>query len=210
MNDHSGTETLHQATLQSDDDKKLSHYEKVREDVRNEIKLRMRQRDRFAIHLITMLTLLFAVAFAEESYNLILVAAPMLSVFYTLMILHSYRKHDLLARYLREVIEPELAMLCRIDPAREWQSYSYKMSRYGSRRAFFLWVMWVVCTGLMAYLWFNAESAFQLTFYIFSGVYLIAMLCVTLSFIRDTTGRSKGRHRGAGTDYSSAAGAYLS
>jgi hypothetical protein len=197
VSDHSGPETQHQVTLQSDDDRKINHYERVREDVRNEIKMRMKQRGSFAIQLITMLVLLCAFAFAEKGYNQVLIVAPLLSVFYTMQILYSYRMHDVLARYLREILEPQLTALCKINPAHEWQSYTFKTAKSGILRVFFLWAMWVVCSGLMTFLWFNMASSFRLTFYIFLGVYVIAMLYITVAFIGDIMGKRKAKHKGS-------------
>lgn len=208
MSENSVTETEHHAILQSEDDKKISHYEKVREDIRGEIKLRIRMRGRFATYMVTLLALLCAVAFADDGYRQVLLVAPFLSVFFTTQILYSYRKHETLARYLRDVIEPALAKLHRIDPTREWHAYGHKTARSGFHRNFLLWAMWIVCAGLMTLLWFQSASDFQLTVYLFAGVYLIAMIAVTLTFMGDSTVRWKGRRQD--TAQQTATGAYLS
>jgi hypothetical protein len=208
MSEHSVTETGHQAALQSEDDKKTIHYEKVREDIRGEIKLRIGMRGRLATYMVALLALVCAVAFADGEYGQALLVVPFLSVFFTTQILYSYRKHDVLAKYLREVIEPALAKLHRIDPSREWHTYGYKTARSGFMRGFLIGVMWVVSAGSMIFLWFQTESDFRLTFYIFAGVYALVMLSITLVFMGDSTVRRKGRHKGA--VHQAATGAYLS
>ncbi|MCD9022126.1 hypothetical protein [Cohnella silvisoli] len=197
VSDHSVPETQHQVTLQSDDDRKINHYEKVKEDVRSEIKMRIKQRDYFAIQLVIMLVLLCAVGFADKGYTQVLIVAPLLSVFYTMLILHSYRKHDALARYARDVLDPQLAELCQIDPAHEWHSFDFKTAKSGVLRVFYLWAMWVVCLGSMTFLWFNAASGFRQTISIFAGVYILAMLYITLSFMGDAEVRRKAKHKGS-------------
>ncbi|RED58094.1 hypothetical protein [Cohnella lupini] len=211
MNDFSSTENGLQATLQSDDNKRISHYESIRQDIREEIKLRIRQRDKFAAQMVALLTLIFAFSFTERSGALALAVAPFPSVFYTWMILHSYRKQDWLNRYMREVVEPELTRLCRLDPAREWETYHHAArGRSGTRRSFFLWAMWVVNAGSMTYLWFQAETGFRPVFYAIAGVYLTATICATAIFAFDTPGRRHSRHKGTNAAYASATGAYLS
>lgn len=206
VSDHSVPETQHQVTLQNDDDRKISHYERVKEDVRSEIKMRIKQRDNFAIQSVIMLVLLCGVGFAGKEYNQVLIVAPLLSVFYTMFILHSYRKHDLLARYVREVLDPQLATLCKINPAHEWHSYEFKAAKSSALRSFYLLAMWVVCLGLMTFLWFNTDSGFKLTLYIIAGVYLLSMLCLTYLFMGDVEGRRKAKHKGS----SLSSGVYLS
>ncbi len=210
MNDFSGTENGFQAALQSDDNKRISHYEGVKQDIREEIKLRIRQRDKFAVQLVFLLTLIIVFALAEGGDSLALAATPLPSVFYTWMILHSYRKQEWLARYLREVVEPELTRLCQVDPTRELETYRHAAKGPGTRKVFFLWAMWVINAGAMTYLWFQAESGFRPTFYAIAGVCLTAMVCATVNFAFDATGRRHSRHKGAYAAYASATGAYLS
>lgn len=209
MSERSIPETGHLATLQSDDTR-IGHYEQVREDIRHEMKLRMRQRDGFAAQMVVLLTLLLAAGIADAGYRQALILVPLLSVFYTLQIMFSYRKHDLLARYLREVLEPDLAKLHRIDPGREWQSFSSKADRSAHRKGLFLWTMWAICAGSMAYLWFfmDASAEFKLAYYIAAGCYFVAMLYVTIAFAGDRSARAKSRHSRSANR--SVSGAYLS
>ncbi|RKP51667.1 hypothetical protein D7Z26_18030 [Cohnella endophytica] len=209
MNERSIPETGHLAALHSDDTR-IGHYEQVREDIRHEMKMRMRQRDGFAAQMGILLTLVLTVGIANSGYRQALILAPMLAIFYTLQIMHSYRKHDLLARYLKDVLEPDLSSLHNIDPGREWQAYASKTTRSGNRRGLFLWTMWVVGAGAMVYLWFFMEASqeFRLAYYIAAGAYALTMLFITLAFAGDRSGRSRSRH--SRSVHRSATGAYLS
>ncbi|MFC5403450.1 hypothetical protein [Cohnella soli] len=207
MIDFSAAETGHREPLQGDDTK-TGHYEKIREDIRHEMKLRMRQRDRYAAQMAVLLTLLFVAGAISAQWLLALVAVPFLSAFYTAQLLYSYRKHDLLAQYMREVVEPELADLHGTDPAREWQTYEYKLAGAGHLRGFYLWTMWAVGAGALSYIWFNMNDGWRTAYYVCAGIGAVGMLLVTAVFAGDTSRRRKSRRKGA--SQRSLSGTYLS
>jgi hypothetical protein len=208
VSDQANPDLQVQVTLQSDDDKRINHYEKLREDVRSEIKLRINQRDNFAFQLITTLGVICSVAFAQEGFNKVIIVAPMLSMYYTMQILYSYRLHDLLAKYLREILEPQLSKLSMTNPKHEWESYSFheKKTNTGIHRSFFFWKMWIVTVASMSYLWMSTDSSFRIALNISSGICLIAIISITVIFLKDLMG--KGRKKHTGTSHTS--GAYLS
>ncbi|MFC5471036.1 hypothetical protein ACFPPD_20310 [Cohnella suwonensis] len=203
----SAAETAHREPLQGDDTK-TGHYEKIREDIRHEMKLRMRQRDRYVAQMAVLLTLLFVAGAAWDEWLLALVAVPFLSAFYTAQLLYSYRKHDLMAQYMREVVEPELAELHGTDPAREWQTYEYKSAGAGHLRGFYLWTMWAVGAGALAYIRFNMDEGLRAAFYACAGIGALGMLLVTAAFAGDASRRRRSRRKGA--SQRSISGTYLS
>jgi hypothetical protein len=208
VSDQANPDLQYQVTLQSDDDKRINHYERLREDVRSEIKVRINQRDIFAIQLITTLGVICSVAFAQEGFNKVIIVAPMLSVYYTMQILYSYRLHDQLAKYLREILEPQLSKLSMTNPKHEWEYYYFheKKANPGILRTFYFRAMWVVTFASMSYLWVSTDSSFRVAFFISSGIYLAAMISITVIFFKDMTGR--GYKKYAGSSHKS--GAYLS
>jgi hypothetical protein len=197
VSDQVNADQKYQVTLQSDDDRRINHYEKLKEDARNEMKQTVNQRDNYIIHLVTMLVVLCSVAFAEKGFVQVLVAGPLLTIYYTLQVLHSYRLQETLSQYLRDIVEPQLAILSKIDPRHEWGSYYLMRARPGFFRGFFLWAMWVISSGLMTFLWFNSASDYRLTLYIFAGIYMAAMLYVTRTFTWETRKRKNTRHKGS-------------
>src|SRR6266851_2489301 len=88
---------------------RTAHLETLRADVRDEIKRRIEQRDKFSIQLTISLGAILAVAFSKPELSRVLVAAPLVSIYFTVLILYSYRIHKVLTKYLREKLEPELA-----------------------------------------------------------------------------------------------------
>jgi len=94
-----------------------AHLEKLRDDVRDEIKKRIEQRDKYSIQLTIALGAIVAFTFRSGSSgsSQALIAAPLVSIYFTVLILYSYRIHKILARYLREEIEPRLAELHEIS-----------------------------------------------------------------------------------------------
>jgi hypothetical protein len=169
---------------QSDVDRQILHYQALREDVRTEIKTRIQQRDNFSTQFITALGAIVAVAFAKDGFEKVILIAPLIVIYYTMQILYSYRVHDILARYLREEIEPALTRLCITDPEHEWERYYKKNAKPGIRRKFFVYVMWIVSSGILLY-YINATSLKNITAIVAGITYLAAMLWVTLTFKRD-------------------------
>jgi hypothetical protein len=82
-----------------------------------------------------------------------LVAAPLASIYFTVLILYSYRVHRLIAKFLREVIEPRLAEGVGSDPALEWETYSEANAIPGIRKGFFMAALWVVTLASIALLY---------------------------------------------------------
>jgi hypothetical protein len=194
-----------QVSVVSIEDKKINHYEKLREDVRSEIKMRITQRDNFAIQLITTLGLLCTLGFANEGFSQVLVIAPLLSIYYTMQILYSYKLHDALAGYLRDILEPELSELCHIKLEHEWESYYSGINVPGIRRIFFLWSMWIVSSLSVIYLgitsYLQGNSDFFNVVLVAGSIYVVSMIYVTYQlYIKKVTKKGpQGNERSSRT-----------
>ena len=111
-----------------DTDRAIAHLEKLREDIRDEIKKRIEQRDKYSIQLTIALSAVIAIAFSKTKdenfvYSGILIVVPLISIYFNVLIMYSYTIHRTAARYLREKIEQELANLCGTPIDMEWENY---------------------------------------------------------------------------------------
>jgi len=136
-----------------DIDRAIVHLEKVREDIRDEIKKRIEQRDKYSIQLTIALSTIIALAFTKPAYSNVLIVSPLVSIYFTVLIMYSYEIHRTAARYLRKIIEPELAFLCGTSVDIEWETYYKKNKVPGIRHGFFLLMMGIVSILSLAYLW---------------------------------------------------------
>jgi hypothetical protein len=159
------------------------HIEALRSDIREEIRKRIEQRDRYAMQMIVALGAIIAIAFSRTEMNRVLIVAPLVTIYFTVLILYSYHLHRLLARYLREEIEPRLADICGTPLEVEWEVYYRKHAVPGIRQSFFLWVTWIVCTLVPFYLmvseWISSTPVFRVALIILSATYLIAAIATT-------------------------------
>lgn len=178
----------------------VEHLEALREDMRSEIKQRIKQRDDYSVQLtITLAAILSIAATATGSStdsatketitrfaHRVLVAAPLVSIYFTVLILYSYRIHKILATYLRAEIEPELASLCSIPATKEWESYYIKHAVPGIRRSFFIGSLWTVCIFSPLYVAFveGWKGEFMVPLLVLWMIYLLAAGWVTYSFGR--------------------------
>jgi FtsH-binding integral membrane protein len=143
----------------------LDHLEVLRKDTRDEIKRRIEQRDKYSIQMTIALGALIAVSFSSTNspdLRMVLIAVPLVSLYFTVLILYSYRVHKVLATYLKDKIEPKLAEGYSIDLGLEWENYYKDHEVQGIRRWFFLVTLWAV-TGLsLGYLWYIRDSQTEL------------------------------------------------
>jgi hypothetical protein len=105
------------------DDNKFAHLEALREDVRDEIKRRIQQRDQYSMQLTVALGAIAVGAFSANGTTRLFVIAPLVSLYFTALILYSYGIHDMLANYLRRELEPEFKNLCNLPTDAEWESW---------------------------------------------------------------------------------------
>jgi hypothetical protein len=135
------------------DQRTYDHLEKIKGDLREEIKKRIEQRDKYSIQLTVVLAALVAITFSERGFQKALLAVPLASIYFTVLILYSYRVHRLMTKYLREVIEPRLAEGAGSDPAQEWETYYQANAIPGIRKGFFMAALWVVTLASVALLY---------------------------------------------------------
>jgi hypothetical protein len=167
-----------------DKDRQIAHLEIIRKDTRDEIKQRIEQRDKYSVQLTIALGLIVSVSFANAHFGKVMIAAPLVSIYFTMLILYSYKIHTTLAAYLRNEIEPTLALLCGTDSKKELETY-YKEDAHkipGIRRQFFLWALWVVCLVSLSYLWCKERVGFETVLIITSLIYIIASVFITCKF----------------------------
>ena len=167
-------------------DKAIAHLESIRHDIRDEIKRRIEQRDKYSIQLTIALGAIVALSFSTTGFRIAIVAAPLVSIYFTVLILYSYRIHRILAHYLRDNIEPTLARLCGTPPEIEWETYYAAHAVPGIRRRFFLFALWVVSLGSAGYLWIagREQSDFELrvALVVASVIYILVAAVVTRAF----------------------------
>lgn len=123
------------------------YLDRIQSDIRGEVKQRIAQRDQYSVQLTIALAAVFAFAFSDHGTLRMLFAAPIASLYYTVLILYSYSIHDVLAEYLRDVVEPELARRSGVPHLPGWETYYVRHRRPGIRREFFLYAHWVVAVA---------------------------------------------------------------
>lgn len=165
------------------EEKAIAHLEMIRQDVRDEVKRRIEQRDKYSIQMTIALGALVAISFSTTGLRMILVAVPLVSIYFTVLILYSYKIHRLLAQYLREEVEPELARLCGTAGDKEWETYYLEHAVPGIRRWFFQGTLWAVVALSLLYLWSEKNVVNELgktALIVVTIVY--ALLAVGISF----------------------------
>ena len=159
----------------------LSHLETLRADARDEIKRRIEQRDKFSIQLTVSLGAIVAVSFSRRELGGVIIAAPLVSIYFTVLILYSYRIHGVLASYLRHGLEPAIATTAGTDPMLEWEQFYSHNAVPGIRKSFFITSLWVVTVSSIAYL--AASGALNTLLVVLAAVvYFVACAVITWNF----------------------------
>lgn len=158
-------------------DMTINHLEAIRTSLREEILLRIKQRDEFSNYLAIALGTIVTISFST-SHDIFLLTAPFASIYFTSMIIHSYEVHVLIMNYLRDIIEPKLAELCEIPPENEWEKFYTSRKRSGIRRQFFIIAMWLVCLVVPFWLLMSGSSNQKI---IILSLVLIIILCVWIT-----------------------------
>jgi hypothetical protein len=162
----------------------LMHLEALRTDVRDEIKRRIEQRDRYYIQLTLAVGAIVAFAFSKDGFRMALVAVPLVSIYFTVLVLYSYRIHKVLAQYLQHKVEPLVAAAAGTEKEAEWETWYKTQATPGIRRVFFIATLWITTILTMSYLvgsqWNNPSDKVVLWF--LSPSYLLAAILVTIFF----------------------------
>lgn len=140
-------------------DQQIEHLERSRAYVREELMLRMKQRDSYAIQMMIafggLIGLYYAFEHSSISIPLVLIAAPLISIYFTKLIMYSYNVSNHLGRFMREKIEHRLAILTGFtEDVVEWEQYRKKHLAEitgGVRRWFFLLVNLTICVLIALY-----------------------------------------------------------
>lgn len=111
----------------------------VDEDVRNEVKQGITQRDSFSVHFIVSIGALLSLSLSIKGYaSFLLFLAPLAADFYAAQIFYSYSIHEGLSDYLSEVIEPRIAKLIEANGMQKqfylWKSNTHFNSRFCSQK----------------------------------------------------------------------------
>jgi len=101
----------------------ITHLEALRQEARDEIKSRIEQRDKYSIQLTIALGEIIAVSFSQDDLRRVLMAAPLVSLYFVVLILYSYRVHEVLALYLKEKLEPALSQRIGTSIELEWGKF---------------------------------------------------------------------------------------
>ncbi|MFC1914885.1 hypothetical protein ACFLWK_01365 [Chloroflexota bacterium] len=163
----------------------LAHLETLRQDARDEIKRRIEQRNKYSIQMTIALGALVAVSFSSRfspDLRAVLIAMPLVSIYYTVLILYSYRIHHVLAKYLRDKIEPKLALGYGIEQNTEWEIYYEQQEVPGIRRWFFLVALWAVTIFTLGSFWAeeNLRAALGDALLVMTIVYGTLVFFITL------------------------------
>ncbi len=168
------------------EERTLAHLEKIREDVRDEIKKRIEQRDKYSIQMTIALGAIVTISFSTPDLRAVLIALPLVSIYFTVLIMYSYEIHHVVAKYLREKVEPELARICSIDKTFEWETFYCGENVPGIRRRFFLFTLWGAYILPVVYLWIAHTQHLNTAILITATVlYGLAALWITLWQLRD-------------------------
>lgn len=160
---------------------KYNHLEAIREDVRDEIKSRIKQRDIYSIELTVALATILGIAYSNSSFKDIILLAPLPTIYFTLLIFYSYRIHKNLSEYLRNKIEPKFIELTNLPKDTEIETYFHKNSLVGVRSLFFLLMLWVVCiiVFIIYQPWIKVDTNSNL---IIAIIYLISAGIITVFY----------------------------
>ncbi len=175
--------------MSTNDEYIITHLENLKSDARDEIKQRIKQRDEYSVQLIVALGVIIGLAFANTNFRFLVLLAPPISAYFTVLIMYSYQIHESLTKYIREIIEPTLNRLCKtntslitsnikFEPEDEIQQYFKFYNWGGLRRNFFFQVSIIILIMSDAYYIFRLQH----TTYQFIGVF--AETVISIWFIR--------------------------
>jgi hypothetical protein len=142
----------------------IEHLESLKDDIRDEIKRRIEQRDKYSLQLVISLATILAVFSVSNigqtniDFRKVIIVAPLISIYFSVLILYSYRIHYILTKYLREKIEPKLAELHKISRDYEWENFYRIYSVPGIRKIFFLLMPLLISAFSLLYLWLIYHS----------------------------------------------------
>ncbi|MBL8048646.1 MAG: HAD-IIIA family hydrolase [Chthonomonas sp.] len=143
-------------------DREFERLQALYSEVRTEIRQRITQRDQYSIQLTVALAAIIAISASgkpTETPHLYraLLAAPLLSIYYSVLIQYSYAIHQILARLLREEIEPALTEISHQRPEYELETFYLNHRAPGIRKWFFRVTMLTITFAVAAVMWVNED-----------------------------------------------------
>src|SRR5574344_1169954 len=138
-----------------DNEKRLEVLLHTRNDCRQEIEMRISQRDTFGIQYLVSLGALigFGLNVDFKYASLLFLLIPLVSFYFTTQIIYSYSIHDRLHNFLVKHIEPEISKILELNDVEKigllWESYCEFDSRRksiktpGIRKKFFEITSWI-------------------------------------------------------------------
>ena len=142
------------------------------DELRDELKMRIQQRDNLAIQFIVIVGVLAGIAFTDYDYSYFsILLIPLMTLFFAIQIFSSYEVHDRLVRFIREHVEAGLGKELKVDEDKLcdffWEQYCradreiHNVKMPGSRKGFFqklLIVVPIVCSVCFYLLCFADEN----------------------------------------------------
>lgn len=119
-------------------------------DIRDEVKKRVAQRDSFAVQCIVAAGVLIGLSITESAFApYIILLFPLIAFFYINQINHSYAVHAKLMEFIVDKIEVDIKKLYNGEKSLGWNNYAYKEEKknkdaFGKRRNFFNYVIYFI------------------------------------------------------------------
>lgn len=173
------------------DEERIRYLEMMRSDLRDEVKQRITQRDNYAVQMVVALGVILVGVLSFNGNTIFLLFAPLVTLYYTFLILASYRVHRKIGDFFRGHLNPEINRICDIPPELDWETfYRSTAKKIGGMRIVFFSrvVMWVVNLISISYLLFVeiTKEKLDVPKMIFIGiiiiVYLVLMIIVSKEF----------------------------
>ncbi len=114
-------------------DNTIRHLDEIRNDIRNEIKFRVSQRDSYLIQMLIGIVGLITIGF-QWNIQQLFIFLPMIPLFYTYQIQNSYQISFICIKFLHDVIDPKLNLLCQLPARYEWEKYFSQFYNWGKIR----------------------------------------------------------------------------
>ncbi|MCJ8272436.1 MAG: hypothetical protein MJK04_23935 [Psychrosphaera sp.] len=136
---------------------KLDNLDKKHADVREEIKQRIVQRDKYVIQSAVSTVVLLALAYKKDGNINVLLLLPPMYLYYTYLLEYSYQIHRSLSSYLRDVVEKRMSELMPHPTDSKYMYietyFAHRKGKDGIRSKFFLFVfpfIWLMCFTLLS------------------------------------------------------------
>lgn len=156
-NDNNQLELFHELTeeIKDNDAQKFQYLLMAYDELRDELKMRIQQRDNLAIQFIVIVGVLSGIAFTDYPYAYFtILIIPLMTLFFSIQIFSSYEVHDRLVKFIREHIEVELGHVLNVDDKELynffWEQYCkqdriiHNVKMPGGRKVFFQMLLKIV------------------------------------------------------------------